>query len=1024
MSTAVQLIIKSLFISILSASVLSAQTDIYYEQITIDDGLPSNEVFFTHDLTNGNLLIATDNGLAVYNGRTMTYINSEDGIPDNVVFKMYEDYRHRVWFSTKSGAVFYMDGDKIVSPDFNQSLIEALAPENYILSIFVDSNDVIYMSSQHTFMGYFKASIDAKEVEIIQYDPERPLNNQTAVIFTLGEDVLMSSMIWRVNLRLLAGNYADLFREWHSNTVKPSDQPTQYIEDRQNSSTKLKIHYITSSEKLDNLRLGRFFFPKGIIGETRYFGIKRVLYSLKGEVAQPLKKLDRSVLSLVQNDNDVFVGTYGGLLHYREVEDSLKLVGHYFKDHIIAHINEDVDGNYWISSANKGVLKVPSFSDRVYEIPPGLRNSESVAQPFWFKNDTLKALVNKALVSYKLESNGFNKIQNIPLTLNPRRRTPLYVEWIGPTRLNTQNFKVHFNHKTGSGHSTADIARRYLQHNQRRRTSMNNDSLVYLNGRRGYSVFSYGVPLYTSRQIGLEEGVPSYWVTKDYTVWIGSYKGLFREQNRVMEYWGDRYPQLAVSIEDVQEDQHGNIWVATKGAGLSIITKDSVYSFDESDGLTSDVCQKIAFYKGYAWIGTNLGLNRIHLGSGNMDSSRVEIVDRYRSGDVVNLLTADDYLIVLSQKDFTFLSFNEDPKPLSYRIFVDELKISETTMPLNWSDELKLNYDQNDLDIKVRINSLLDSRWILYKYRLTGHSSEWRESTSGRIQYQDLQPGTYNLEIIGRSNNGQWTKDVKSLRFVIKPHFLQSTWFRVTVGSLILLFTVLLTRTFIRYKQRIEAREKALIFSNINALKMQINPHFVFNSLNSIQYFIASNKKREANIFLAKFSTLIRNVLYSTDQARISLTKEIERMSNYIELERMRLENSFEWSLEVEPTIDRKETFLPPMLLQPLIENSIWHGLDKVDSEGKLEIKIQLREDALIIRIRDNGPGIKEEKLKEIRESGNKRSIGIQNVLKRLSLISEIEGRDYTLEIISLVESKGQKGSTGTEFVLHIPIRK
>jgi sensor histidine kinase YesM len=192
-----------------------------------------------------------------------------------------------------------------------------------------------------------------------------------------------------------------------------------------------------------------------------------------------------------------------------------------------------------------------------------------------------------------------------------------------------------------------------------------------------------------------------------------------------------------------------------------------------------------------------------------------------------------------------------------------------------------------------------------------------------------------------------------------------------------------------------------------------MNPHFTFNSLNSIQSYLSTNDKRSAQIYLADFAILMRKIMDQAKLNLITLNEEIEFLSNYIDLEKRRLDNSFRYELEVAEDIDKSNTFIPTLMLQPFVENAVWHGVATLDQGGVICIKFYKNGENLICEILDNGPGLTSEKVNKPYH----KSTGINNIKERMRLFEELFNKKIELEIIDVLDNN----SAGVLVRLKVP---
>ncbi|MDF2453473.1 MAG: regulator of cell autolysis, partial [Bacteroidota bacterium] len=230
------------------------------------------------------------------------------------------------------------------------------------------------------------------------------------------------------------------------------------------------------------------------------------------------------------------------------------------------------------------------------------------------------------------------------------------------------------------------------------------------------------------------------------------------------------------------------------------------------------------------------------------------------------------------------------------------------------------------------------------------------------------------------------------------------------IASLVIL--ILLMGVIFKYSLAVKTQNKKI---SLQSLRREMNPHFIFNSLNSVNQFIAQNKEMEANKYLTSYSSLMRNMMENSSKDFILLQKEIEQLKKYLELEHLRFNDKFDYKIEIDESIDTDSVSIPNMLLQPHLENAIWHGLRYKEMKGFLLLMIKNHPDYIEISIEDDGIGI--EKSKQLKTDNQKvhQSIGIKNINERIALLNDL----YKLKIVCLINTKPDH--TGTIVVLRIP---
>jgi LytS/YehU family sensor histidine kinase len=233
-------------------------------------------------------------------------------------------------------------------------------------------------------------------------------------------------------------------------------------------------------------------------------------------------------------------------------------------------------------------------------------------------------------------------------------------------------------------------------------------------------------------------------------------------------------------------------------------------------------------------------------------------------------------------------------------------------------------------------------------------------------------------------------------------------------------FISILFITIFRIFRKREKLKQQVIIAEQTALRAQMNPHFIFNALNSIQDFVLHHDNENANLYLSNFSTLIRKILETSKNTTISLYEEIETLRIYLELEKLRFEKLFEYCIKLEESINPKEIFIPTMVLQTYIENAIWHGLVPKNSVGLLEIDFKLlEENKLLISITDNGVGRrKATEISKLRKQH--RSLGMEKTAERIKLINKLNKINNTINVIDLYKKDNLAIGTRIEIIFEV----
>ncbi|MBI3233536.1 MAG: histidine kinase, partial [Bacteroidetes bacterium] len=345
------------------------------------------------------------------------------------------------------------------------------------------------------------------------------------------------------------------------------------------------------------------------------------------------------------------------------------------------------------------------------------------------------------------------------------------------------------------------------------------------------------------------------------------------------------------------------------------------------------------------------------------------------------------------------------------------------------TDNLVLKYNQNNIRIAIDGLSYSSRGHFNYKYRMIGLDSNWIETNSRNnfARFSSLPPGSYTFEVAAVNENGLASKPAM-LHFSINKPFWFQWWFiasvLLVVGITVLwIYTVRLNSVKNKAKVLLDKTllEQNLRASELTALKAQMNPHFIFNALNSIQEFILLNDKQTAQKYLGKFSDLMRLYLDMSQHQTISLDDEIKTLKLYLELESIRFEDSFTYHLHIGKNILGEDKKIPPMIIQPYIENALKHGLLHKKNNRELRVSFELQnEQTLLCVVEDNGIG--REASFEINQKRIKKfsSFSTGATSRRLELLNHGRTRQIGVTYTDMKDAEGH--ALGTQVQMLIPL--
>jgi hypothetical protein len=476
------------------------------------------------------------------------------------------------------------------------------------------------------------------------------------------------------------------------------------------------------------------------------------------------------------------------------------------------------------------------------------------------------------------------------------------------------------------------------------------------------------------------------------------------------------------NIEEVYQDKEGKIWLALNNGGAICYT-DGNFNNNSSVRYLGNktVISIIEDSKGKMLFGTSG--NGVYLLQKTVviqyNSPKIFSTTNKKREEIKSVSTISTTPVIDENSKIinTVTSRNDTIPPV---VFVNNIKINGIdTTTLNY---YKLLYNENNIELNIS-GVLSDKSGLQYKYILEGKENNWNYTTNTSMYYTALSPGVYTFKVFAMSDNGIWSTIPAVITFIISPPLYKTFWFVFAIVLLFLAFLLSIIFIINRKKQLretlLEEEKRKVLISELHALRSQMNPHFIFNTLSSIQSFITKNSSKDAVYYLSKFSKLMRGTLENTQNQKIAIKDEIETLELYMELEKLRLDNKFSYYINIDEEIDVQFEQIPPMLIQPYVENAIWHGISHKVGSGLIKVTFMLmNENLLKCEIEDDGIGRK--KSMEINKEQKKNtSLGMSITKERLEIINSLKDSKLSINIIDLeVNNK----ATGTKIELFIPL--
>lgn len=962
------------------ASVFWTQEPVYVKY-TVEDGLPSNTVYYTFQDSKGYLWIATDKGVVRFDGIHFRVFTTAHGLADNECFDIYEDKQQRIWFASYNGEPsFYLNG--VFYNKKNTPFLQKIAFKGPAFKIMQDfRGDLFYLT--------YKAIYRLRGSDFTLFDTSAKL--YTALVADDKNNVYALSSLEDKGLQLI---------------------------NLSNGEKQLYPH-LKSAIQINS----KACFQNGKI----YFHNENYLSSIDLKKKQEKHSLftpEKTYIQFVTNINGkLWIGTNRGFSYKNP-----KAVNFLFSGKSVSSIIEDKEKNIWISTLNDGIYQIINPNVSCYNAESGLGFDNCISIHKLGNSaigigssDFLFAILNgKKVSSYSVPKQFGNGI--IKRIVKAGQNHYLCT---GASFVALDN---NFNIKKNINASTKDF---YIdEHNQVYFIGGSNllvQPLKVVLGDRNFE--SVGdVKQYPIKGQGIS-------VSQKKELFVYGLFGILQIKNgKLLPIHHSEY--LSKNILDVYTDENGIVWMASSVYGLLAAYKGKVYQFDAQHGLPSHYVTSIVKGKNkQLWIGTNKGLCLINYAFKNQKLTVCcKTYDRscgLASNIINDVLYANDSIWAATLKGLCVMKAS-DLNLNKKRPILNLTEFYANGKPFILRDTLFLKPDFNRIKLEYKGISFFSLGKIKYKYRLKGVQKEWNYTYSNQLEFPSLNSGNYHLQILVIDAFGK-TSEIKNLWVRISPHFYQTWWFILLLTLCLVALAFAFTQYRIRKiklnhllkqqvlqleneKLKIEHNETMLLKEYFEleqkALLLQMNPHFIFNSINTIQGLYKKDKSK-GDEYLIKFSNLLRQILEFSKSKVIGLDQEIIFLQNYLDINKLRFENGFEYEIHIDPEIQTSSIGISPMIIQPFVENSLIHGIQSLLDKGKVDLHFFLEDELLICEITDNGIG--REKSKEKQKYRIHNSLGLEITEKRLHIFNKGE-QHKALQIIDLYNHDGS--SNGTKVVV------
>lgn len=937
-------------------SIAEGQAELYATKLDTKDGLPSSTIYYLFQDSKGFIWIGTDKGVVKYNGTDFEYYTSRDGLTNNNVFFIREDPQTGyIWFNAFKGGLCYYDGTKILPHPLNTAIKEKL-DNNWVTSFAIDEEGCFWFTSTNR---------NKREILDLDYNFYKIPFTQDTIVAISPDSTSCMAISNRTYIKrcdhssvLIAGNVGISTHPKATVTKTKLSLEEDFLQNGIRKAIVLENHKILANTHTELL----------IFDENKV----EIYWN------NPFGKLVGINQTYQTNDETIFVCTNIGVA---VLDKNYQLKKWLLQGYPISHALQDQDGNYWFSTLNDGLFVVSSL---------GLKQ-------YW--------------TNERIDYLEFGTDSTVWVSTHNNKLYGLAYQAVGETWSSINDSL------SASKRTAKDRLLLYFLRQPREVKSLawtNKDQLMigYFNGFEIYDTTSF-TPSFSSKDNGFKWWTKAIAQDANNQFWMGTMEGLFMmpslEHKAVQIELGEQVQQP--SIHDIKTTALGQLLVATAGDGLAILEGEEWYWLTQKEGLSSNFVHTIwVEHDSSIWLGTNRGVNHL---KGNLRKPSIDCYNTnngFPINDVRLIKKSNNNLWVGGNKGLILLKDGVYTKKGQYQTYLHHLEVNNKIV----AQKAKYTFNHQENNLIFHIRTIRFNQQEEYYYRLIGIDTTWKKSNIPSIPYNELPYGKYAFQ-----TKANLKSPVLEIPFTIKPAFTQTWGFRLLCfggGLLLLIGGGLLVLRYLNQKTVLQRRMKDL---ENKALRSQMNPHFIFNSMNSIMFLIVNNEPKQARRYLSKFSKLMRSVLENSKYNFIPLEEELATLKAYLALEELRYGDQVAIHLEVASDLEEHLYQIPPMLLQPIIENALMHGLAPKKGQGNLWLHFFEKREQLYVLIKDDGIGRKAAQEINTKERDPKQtSSALLSIEERIENINIIYQTTLAFSIKDLYEN-GQ--ADGTEVVFCIP---
>lgn len=935
----------------------------YYTSFDVNSGLPTNYVYRTIEDKDGFLWVASDAGLGRFDGKYFQWYTTKDGLPDNVVLSIAIEKDGTIWVNCFKQSPAYFDKVK---------------------NRFVKALDDNTLSKLSTTLNMYLFSLNDGGVTY--------LNDKGCYYFKNKKLVPQQNILQRYFLIADNGNGTQFMRGF---TLRKDE---------------VKIAYTNGTKIIDSailkIKSNQLMFTDISDRKMYLFGKKsKRCYIVSNFKANPLRyKVDSISISEAFNNYSIaqkqiyLIGLSGTTHVYdkKTFQHSIIPKGDYLPNSQY----DDSHGNIWVSTIDKGLLVYRNQKLKAVTMPKGYKGTNFFSLE---RKENGQFLAGNYYGEVLETGNGMTKVHTVTKAVTSRIRKIIVV---GPDVFTFSEEGTFYNYnkeilnpKTGNVFPSK-TAIKY------------NDSTILVGTHWGLVMLNTRTKKLTER-INIRKRVTALVKGNDHWAYFGSNDGLYKyDFNTGKSYslakinaaLADRITTLGFTTDHI-------LWVATSNSGM-LAFKNEKLLVDVSLKLTNTYTSLTSGKPGQIWAATPEGINAINYQLiGNQLKYTIQnltVNDGLASNTIQEMVYHDGKLYAANGGGIAIVPENFTSPTFNIITHLIRMNINQKDTILAASYQLK----SGQQNIRMQFSGVdLTGHFKRFQYILD-RNGNWIDLAENTLTVQ-LPSGEHVVQVRSVDVNDIISNQVLTLKFTIAIPFWQNIWFWLTIGFILQLILVYAVIKAVKKNKEIKL-EKQINKVQTAALEQQaftslMNPHFIFNALNSIQHYINAQDRQNANRYLSDFASLIRKNFEAAQDSFVPLEEEIENIKLYLNLEKMRFNDQFSYKIAIERSLEVEDWMIPTMILQPLLENAMLHGIMPSKVSGKLRILFKKQQDDLLILITDNGIGLINSNILKFNSAHKSR--GMELIKRRIKALSSFGTQAITINMEPAFKSKNNPGN-------------